>query len=90
MKLSAIMDALRFRARKSNLPIFVTEIRPGFVDTAMMKARHPFWVISAAVAARRIVAAVDARKPFAHVPRRWRLVACLMRLLPDVLYAKVA
>jgi short-subunit dehydrogenase len=87
---SHYLESLRFRARRSGLPIFVTEIRPGFVNTAMMKTDHPFWVSSPAVAACQIAAAVEARKSIAYVTRRWRLVVWLLRLLPSMIYAKVA
>src|SRR6185436_6163078 len=40
---SQYLESLGLRARRSGLPIFVTEIRPGFVDTAMMKTEKPFW-----------------------------------------------
>jgi len=85
---SHYLESLRLRARRSGRPIFVTEIRPGFVDTAMMKAERPFWVVSPALAARKIVAATEARKAIAYVPRRWRLVAGLLQLLPTAIYEK--
>ena len=87
---SHYLESLRIRARRSGSPIFVTEIRPGFVDTAMMKAEHPFWVCTPAVAASQIAAAVEARKSVAYVTRRWRLVAWLFKLLPSAIYARVA
>jgi short-subunit dehydrogenase len=34
---SVYLDGLRDLARQSGLPIVVTEVQPGFVDTAMMK-----------------------------------------------------
>ena len=86
---SHYLELLRIRARRSGSPIFVTEIRPGFVDTAMMKADHPFWVSTPAVAASQIAAAAEARKSIAYVTRRWRLVAWLLRLLPSRIYARV-
>ena len=79
---SHYLAALRQRARRSRLPIFVTEIRPGFVDTAMMKTDRPFWVPTPAKAAQQIVAAAEARKPLAYVTRRWRIIAWLLSLLP--------
>jgi short-subunit dehydrogenase len=87
---SHYLESLRLRARRSRLPVFVTEIRPGFVATAMMKAERPFWVSSPVVAARQIVSAVDARKSIAYVTRRWRLVAWILRLLPSAIYAHMA
>jgi len=87
---SHYLESLRIRACKSGFRIWVTEIRPGFVNTAMMKAEKPFWVASPVVAARQIIAAVEARKSVAYVTARWRLVAWLMRMLPSMIYDRVA
>jgi short-subunit dehydrogenase len=87
---SHYLESLRLRARRSGAAVFVTEIRPGFVDTAMMKTDHPFWVSSPAMAARQIAAAAEARKSVAYVTRRWRLVVWLLRLLPNMIYARLA
>ena len=85
---SVYIEALRYWAFQNKLPIHLTEVRPGFVDTAMMKASKVFWVISAQKAAAGIITAVDRRKQIAYVPLRWRWVAILMSLLPAFLYVK--
>lgn len=87
---SNYLEALRYRNLQNSGKIAITEIRPGFVDTAMMKADKPFWVISAEQAAREILAAVAKRKKLAYVSERWRLVALLMRLLPPSIYARLS
>jgi short-subunit dehydrogenase len=87
---SVYIEALRHWTRQNKLPIHLTEIRPGFVDTAMMKTNKAFWVISPQKAATGIVAAVDRRAKIAYVPSRWRWVVFLLRFLPDFLYAKIA
>ena len=48
-----------------------------------------FWVASSEQAAREIYAAIQARRPHAYITRRWRLIAWLMRLIPESLYAKI-
>lgn len=78
---SRYLDGLRMRARAAKLPVYVTDILPGFVDTAMMKAEKPFWVASPEKAAAQIVSAVDRKKGRAYVSRRWGVVALLLRLL---------
>ena len=88
--LSAYLDSLRYRVWRLGLPIAVTDIRPGFVDTAMGQSPHRFWVSSPAVAAQQIYAAIRRRKHRAYVTRRWILVAGLMRWLPDWLYRRLA
>jgi short-subunit dehydrogenase len=87
---SAYLEALRYWALRQDLPIAVTEARPGFVATAMMKAPRPFWVATPADAARLIISAALRRKKIAYISPRWRLVAWLMRILPDRAYARSA
>jgi short-subunit dehydrogenase len=84
-----LLEALRLRAWKAKLPIHVTEIRPGFVDTAMAKSPQRFWVAPTPVAVRQIIRAVENKKSVAYVTRRWRLIACLMKLMPARLFAKL-
>lgn len=86
---SHYLEALRIRARRSGQPIHVTEIRPGFVDTAMLKADRPFWVIPPAEAARRIASVALTRKPLAYVPPRWGMVAFLMTHMPRTLFERL-
>jgi short-subunit dehydrogenase len=86
---SLYLDGLRDLAGHSGLPIVVTEVQPGFVDTAMMKPERPLGtiarfllVVSPAVAARQIIKAVQRRAKHVYVPRRYRLIAFVARLLP--------
>jgi short-subunit dehydrogenase len=86
---SVYLDSLRDLARQRKLPIVVTEVQPGFVDTAMMKPESPLGnvarfllVVSPAVAARQIMKAVHRRAKHVYVPRRYALFAFLARLLP--------
>jgi short-subunit dehydrogenase len=72
------------------LPIAVTDVRPGFVDTAMGQSPQRFWVASPELAAEQIYTAIRRRKHRAYITRRWILVAWLMRLLPDWLYRRLA
>lgn len=87
--LSNYLEALRCRAIKKRLPIAVTDIQPGFVDTAMAKGEGKFWVAPPQVAARQIYAAILRRSRHAYVTRRWRLIAWLVKLLPESLYARM-
>ena len=79
---STYLDGLRALGKAAEAAITVTEIQPGFVDTAMMKAPSPFWVISADEAARQIQRAISRRPKHAYVPRRWALAAWILPLLP--------
>ena len=86
---SVYLDGLRDLARHSGHPIAVTEVQPGFVDTAMMKPDPPLpavvrrlFVASPAKAARQILRAVQQRKKHAYITRRYALVAFILKRLP--------
>lgn len=85
---SRYCEALRQRARKKRFAIVVTDVRPGYIDTPMLRAQGggSFWVVGAEVAARQILAAIRRRKKVVYVPRRWGLVAWLMLWVPDWMF----
>lgn len=86
---SSLLEGLRCRFTRLGLPITVTEVRAGFVDTAMMKAEKPFWVATADQAAEAILAASRTRRELVYVLARWRLIGWLLRLLPASLYKRI-
>ncbi len=81
--MSNYLDGLRHKYAKQRLPIYITEILPGFVDTAMAKGDGKFWVASPEKAARQINAAIRKRKKKSYITRRWRLIAWIVKTLPD-------
>ena len=86
---SSYLRALRHKCAKQQLSVDVTEIQPGFVATAMAKGDGLFWVAPVDVAAHQIVTAIESRKPHAYVTKRWRVVAMLLRLLPEWIYNRM-
>jgi short-subunit dehydrogenase len=86
--MSNYLEALSFRYAKLKLPITVTDVQPGFVDTAMAKSDVTFWMASPTKAAHQIYAAIAARKQHVYVTRRWRLFAWALRLMPARLLAR--
>ncbi len=87
--LSNYLEGLRGHARHAGLPIAVTDIKPGFVDTAMAKSPHRFWVASPEEAARQIHAAIRRRARHAYVTRRWAIVGWAMRAMPGWIWEKL-
>jgi short-subunit dehydrogenase len=85
---SIYMDGLRYKITKSGLPITVTDIQPGFVDTAMAQGEGLFWVASPEKAAKQIYQAIRGKKKHATITKRWRLIAWLLRLIPDCIYRR--
>ncbi|MFH1842281.1 MAG: SDR family NAD(P)-dependent oxidoreductase [bacterium] len=87
--MSNYLQGLRYRVTKQHQPITITDIQPGFVDTAMAQGDGLFWVASPRKAAAQIFDAIRNKKEHAYVTRRWRLVAWFMKLVPDWLYRKL-
>ncbi len=87
--MSNYLEALYLRYARSGQRIVVTDVRPGFVDTAMAKSPVKFWVASPEKASRQIIDAIMARKRIVYVTRRWRLYAWLMRVLPARVLARL-
>ena len=85
---SNYLQGVRYRFNKLKLPVVVTDVQPGFVDTRMA-AGNRFWIASPQTAARQIVAAIRGRKRRVYITRRWRLIAWLVQVVPDALYSRL-
>jgi short-subunit dehydrogenase len=86
---SSYMDGLRHRLARLGSPVVITDLQPGFVRTALAQGPHVFWAASPEQAAEQIWQAIRRRKKRAIITRRWRLIAWLMRLLPDAVYHRL-
>jgi len=75
------LESLRLKAKGTRLPIYITDIRPGFVDTAMAKGEGLFWVASPHKAALQIFKAIGRKRKIAYVTKRWKIVALIFKLL---------
>jgi len=83
------LEGLRQKSHSLRLPIIVTDVRPGFVDTAMAKAPGQFWVADADEASKQIYNAIRKKKKSAYITRRWRIIAIILRMLPKSLYDRM-
>ena len=86
---SNYLEGLRQKVRKSGLPITITDIKPGFVKTAMAKGDDIFWAAPANKAAMQIYKVIKRRKSSAYITQRWRLVAWLIKLMPGFIYERL-
>lgn len=83
------LEGLRQKAKKLKMKVFVTDIRPGFVNTEMAKGEDLFWVASVEKASRQIYNAVLKKKKVVYVTKRWRLIAFILKKIPDFIYDKM-
>ena len=87
--ISNYLEGLRQKAGKLGVPITITEIQPGFVDTAMAKGNGLFWVASPEKAAWQIYKAIKNKKKHAYITKRWGVIAWLLKVMPDWIYYKL-
>lgn len=83
------LEALRQKANNLKEPIFVTDIRPGFVDTDMAKGEGQFWVASVDKATRQVFKAITKKKKIAYVTKRWRLIGIILKRIPRQIYDRM-
>ncbi|MBY0244722.1 MAG: SDR family NAD(P)-dependent oxidoreductase [Sphingobacteriaceae bacterium] len=83
------LEGLRQKATKLKEPIFVTDIRPGLVDTEMAKGEGLFWVMPVEKTVRQIYKAIIRKKKVAYVTKRWRLIATILKRIPRPIYDKM-
>lgn len=86
---SNYLQGLRKKMAKLQLPITITDVQPGLIQTAMAQGEGLFWVASVEKAALQIYDAIRKKKDHVYVTRRWRLVAWLIKAMPASLYNKI-
>ncbi|MCW1148772.1 SDR family NAD(P)-dependent oxidoreductase [Flavobacterium lacisediminis] len=83
------LEGLRQKATKLKKSIFITDIRPGLVDTEMAKGEGLFWVMPVEKTAKQIYKAIINKKKIAYVTKRWKIIATILKVIPRVLYEKM-
>lgn len=69
--------------------VFITDIRPGFVDTPMALGDKLFWMVPLDKAAQQIYRAIRKKKRVAYISKRWKLIAIVLKLVPSWLLKKL-
>jgi short-subunit dehydrogenase len=84
------MQALEQQAYIRHLDIHFTDIRPGFVDTDLLKGdfSYPLMLNSDKVA-RDIVEAICQKKHIKVIDWKWNLLTGLWRMLPNCLWRRM-
>ncbi len=82
------LEGLRQKAVSEKLEIRITDVRPGFVDTAMAKGEGQFWVASPEKVAHQIMNFISRKKDVGYVTKRWIIFAWLLKTLPRSFYKR--
>ena len=83
------LEGLRQKATKLKEQIFITDIRPGLVNTEMAKGEGLFWVMPVEKTAQQIYKAIKKKKKIAYVTKRWRLIAEITKRIPRQFYDRM-
>ena len=78
---ASYLESLWMKGKRSKAAIYVTDIQPGFVDTAMA-TENAFWMAPLEKATKQIYVAIKKKKRKAYITKRWRLVAIVLKIVP--------
>lgn len=81
------LESLWMKGKRSKARIYVTDIQPGFVDTAMALG-DTFWMASLEKATNQIYNAIKKKKKKVYITKRWKLVAFVLKIVPAKLLYK--
>ena len=91
------LEALEQQARQRGLPLHILDIRPGFVDTALLRPSDPAheaafvypMMMQPEAVARDIVESIRKRRHVRIIDWRYRLLTSAWRLLPRWLWRRI-
>ena len=83
------LEALSQLSHIRSLHIRITDIRPGFVSTALLKDEKYPLVMSVPAVAREIVRAIERKSPVKTIDWRYRILVFFWRLIPRCIWTRL-
>jgi len=84
------LQALEQQANARGLRIGFTDIRPGFVDTALLNGDfHYPMMLKPEKVAREIICAINAKKHIRVIDWRYRLLTACWRMIPNCIWRRI-
>lgn len=84
------MDALAQLSRMQRLHITFTDIRPGFVETPLLKDRNYPMLMQANSVAAHIISAIARKKRVAVIDWRYAILVFFWKLIPSCLWERMS
>ena len=84
---STYLEGLRAWAVGRDVDLTVTTIEPGYIETPL--SNGGFWECSLDTAVDQLYPAIEKGRTHAYVPRRWKLVALALAVVPDRIVRQV-
>ncbi|MBP3536647.1 MAG: SDR family NAD(P)-dependent oxidoreductase [Muribaculaceae bacterium] len=82
------LQAIDQLAHRQHVNVSVTDIRPGFVDTALLDKRYPL-EMSVGYVAPRLEKAIITAPRIKYIDSKWAVVTALWKLVPDALWRRL-
>ncbi|MBI3241693.1 MAG: SDR family NAD(P)-dependent oxidoreductase [Chloroflexi bacterium] len=87
--LTTYLEGLRNRLSRKG--VHVLTVKPGMVDTDMLKGvKRRMWVISAEQVAADVWSAIKRRKQSIYIPARWGLMMFVIRHIPSFIFRRLS
>ncbi len=86
---SNYIEGLQHHVVKSKSPVRISNIRPGYVHTALIEGNDFFWTMPVEKVANQIYKAIKKQKKEVFVTKRWNILACLMQITPKSIYQRL-
>ena len=85
------LEGLRFKAFRLKKSIDITDVRPGYVDTEILKGNKDkiYWVQSLEKATKQIMKAIYKKKKSVYITKRYNIVAFILRFIPERILKKL-
>lgn len=84
------LNALRQLANQQKVNVAITDVRPGFVRTALLDENREYpMIMSVEYASRLIERAIVRRKKVAYIDSRWGIVSELWAMLPECVWRHI-
>jgi len=83
------LESLYFKAKEiKGGKVYITDVRPGFVDTKMALGDGIFWMSSLKKACDQIYRAIKRKNPKVYITKRWNLIVWVLKIVPSWLMKK--
>ncbi len=87
--LATYLEALRNRL--SRFGVHVLTVKPGFMDTDMLKSSpRTFWVVSPEQSASDISRAIRSKKQTIYTLGRWRMIMLIIQHIPSIIFRRLS
>jgi len=77
------LESLRKIAKNK---IYITDVRPGYINTKMALGNNLFWVASKEKAAKQIYRSIEKKRDVVYITKRWRIIAWALKFVPYWIY----